>query len=130
MWCYRMFNMDKITRTKLAMLVTLVLLNIFTTIGLVYTMAVSHVTSFASGTPGNDLNMAMIFAIIIAFMWVVALILFHEFKTDDILKTHIHKLETHIVQLEEFKATMVSPLAINPDVLKEGGIQGHVVPPK
>jgi hypothetical protein len=129
MWCYRMFNMDKITRTKLAMLVTLVLLNIFTTIGLVYTMAVSHATSFASGTPG-DLNTAMIFAIIIAFMWVVALILFHEFKTDDMLRTHIHKLEGDIAGLEAFKATMVTPLAINPDVLKDGGIQGHVVPPK
>jgi hypothetical protein len=129
MWCYRMFNMDKITRTKLAMLVTLVLLNIFTTIGLVYTMAVSHVTSFAAGESGGDLNIAMIFAIIIAFMWVVALILFHEFKTDDILRTHIHKLETHIVDLEAFKATMVTPFAMNPDVLKEGGVQGHI-PPK
>lgn len=128
MWCYRMFNMDKITRTKLAMLVTLVLLNVFTTIGLFYTMTVSHIMSLETGDP-FALNMAMIFAIIIAFMWVVALILFHEFKTDDVLRTYIHKLEMHITDLESFKATMVSPLAINPDVLKEGGIQGHI-PPK
>ena len=133
MWCYRMFNMDKITRTKLAMLVTLVLLNIFTTIGLVYTMAVSHVTSFAAGESGGDLNSSMIFAIIIAFMWVVALILFHEFKTDDILRTHIHKLEAKAVEFEEFKQmlkdTVYTPVAINPDVFKEGGVQGHI-PPK
>ena len=132
MWCYRMFNMDKITRTKLAMLVTLVLLNIFTTIGLFYTITVSHITSLETGDPFG-LNMSMIFAIIIAFMWVVVLILFNEFKTDDMLRTQIHKLESKVGELDEFKqmlkATVYTPAAINPDVLKEGGIQGHI-PPK
>ncbi|MCJ7636066.1 MAG: hypothetical protein MUO21_01100 [Nitrososphaeraceae archaeon] len=128
-----MFNMDKITRTKLAMLVTLVLLNIFTTIGLFYTMTISHVMSLETGDP-FALNMSMIFAIIIAFMWVVALILFHEFKTDDILRTHIHKLESKVEELDEFKqmlkTTVYTPVAINPDVLKEGGTTGHTIPPK
>jgi len=125
MWCYKMVNMDKITRTKLAMLVTVVLLNIFTTIALYYTITVSHITNLEAGDP-VVLNMAMLFAIVIAFMWVVALILFHEFKTDDMLRTNIHKLEMHVRDLEAFKLTMVSPLAINPDVFKEGGITGHV----
>jgi len=115
------------------MLVTLVLLNIFTTLGLVYTMAVSRVTSIG-GSDSVELNVVMLFAIVIAFMWVVALILFHEFKTDDLMRTHINKMELEIKELSEFKdmlkATAFPPVVINPDVLKEGGIQGHVVPPK
>lgn len=128
-----MFNMDKITRTKIAMLVTVVLLTIFATIALYYTMTVSAVTTLGSGDP-LLLNLAMVFAIVIAFMWVIALILFYEFKTDDAIKTHVHALEKKVVELDEFKTmlkeTVYTPVAINPDVLKEGGIQGHVVPPK
>lgn len=131
MWCYEMVNMDKITRTKLAMLVTSVLLTLFTTIALYYTMTVSKITDI--GTNGNPaaLNMAMVFAIVIAFMWVINLILFYEFKTDDTIKTQIHTLETQISEINEFKTmlkeTVYSPAAINPDVMKEGGITGHVV---
>lgn len=128
-----MFNMDKITRTKLAMLVTLVLLNIFTTLGLVYTMAVSKISS-VGGNDSVELNVVMLFAIVIAFMWVVALILFHEFKTDDLMRTHMIKMEGEIADLKEFKdilkETVYTPVAINPDVLKDGGIQGHSVPSK
>ncbi len=127
-----MFNMDKITRTKIAMLVTVVLLTIFATIALYYTMTVSAVTTLGNGDP-LLLNLAMVFSIVIAFMWVIALILFYEFKTDDIIKTHVHTLEKKVVELEEFKTmlkeTVYTPVAINPDVLKEGGIQGHI-PPK
>jgi len=134
MWCYKMINMNKITRTKLAMLVTLVLLNIFTTIALVYSMTVSNVVNLESGGDPAFLNLSMIFAIIIAFMWVVALILFYEFKTDDILVTHIHGIDTQIKEFKEFKQmlqdTAFPPYAMNSDVLKEGGITGHIVPPK
>lgn len=131
MWCYKMLNMDKITRTKLTMLVTLVLINLFTTIALYYTMTVSKLSDIGTGGNPTMLNMAMVFAIIIAFMWVVALILFYEFKTDDAIKAQIHALESQVSELTEFrdtlKATMLAPPAINPDVMKEGGITGHVV---
>lgn len=124
-----MFNMDKITRTKIAMLVTVVLLTIFATIALYYTMTVSAVTTLGAGDPVL-LNLAMVFAIVIAFMWVIALILFYEFKTDDAIKTHVHALEKKVVELDEFKTmlkeTVYTPATINPDVLKDGGIQGHV----
>jgi formate hydrogenlyase subunit 4 len=93
--------MDKITRTKLAMLVTLVLMNIFTTIALCYTMTVSNILALEAETDPFALNMAMIFAIVIAFMWVITLILFYEFKTDDAIKSRIHVLETHILELEK-----------------------------
>lgn len=128
-----MFNMDKITRTKLAMLVTLVLMNIFATIALYYMMTVSNVSNLGSGDP-VVLNMAMVFAVVIAFMWVVILVLFYEFKTDDMIKTHIHGLEKKIGELMDYKQmlqdTVYTPVAINPDVLAEGGITGHTVPPK
>ena len=128
-----MVNMDKITRTKLAMLVTLVLLNIFTTISLYYTMTSSALLNLeASGDP-ILLNLAMVFSIVIAFMWVVALVLFYEFKTDDILRTHIHKIEAQAQEFAEFKQmvkdTMFAPAVFNSDILKDGGIQGHI-PPK
>jgi len=128
-----MFNMDKITRTKLAMLVTLVLMNIFATIALYYMMTVSNVSNIGSGDP-VVLNMAMVFAVVIAFMWVVILVLFYEFKTDDMIKTHIHVLEKKVVELSDYKQmlqdTVYTPVAINPDVLTEGGVTGHTVPPK
>jgi len=128
-----MFNMDKITRTKLAMLVTLVLMNIFATIALYYMMTVSNVSNIGSGDP-VVLNMAMVFAVVIAFMWVVILVLFYEFKTDDMIKTHIHVLEKKVVELSDYKQmlqdTVYTPAAINPDVLTEGGVTGHTVPPK
>jgi hypothetical protein len=114
------------------MLVTLVLLNLFTTIALYYTMTVSKLSDI--GTSGNPamLNLAMVFAIVIAFMWVVALILFYEFKTDDAIKTQIHSLESQISELNEFKKmlkeTVYTPAVINPDVMKDGGITGHTVP--
>lgn len=134
MWCYKMINLDKITRTKLAMLVTLVLMNIFTTIALYYSMTISNVMSIESEGDPFALNMAMVFAIVIAFMWVVALILFYEFKTDDIIKSRVRELEYQVEDLEEFKrvlkSTVVTPVAINPDVLKAGGITGHMFPPK
>lgn len=127
-----MFNMDKITRTKLAMLVTLVLMNIFATIALYYMMTVSNVSNLGSGDP-VVLNMAMVFAVVIAFMWVVILVLFYEFKTDDMIKTHIHGLEKKVNELSDFKQmlqdTVYTPVAINPDVFKEGGTTGHI-PPK
>lgn len=133
MWCYKMVNMDKITRTKLAMLVTLVLLNIFTTISLYYTMTSSAVLNIEAAGDPVLLNLAMVFSIVIAFMWVVALILFYEFKTDDIIKTQVRGLENKVVVLEEFKQmlndTVYTPVAINPDVFTEGGITGHI-PPK
>jgi len=133
MWCYKMVNMDKITRTKLAMLVTLVLLNIFTTISLYYTMTSSAVLNLEAEGDPVLLNLAMVFSIVIAFMWVVALILFYEFKTDDIIKTQVKGLERKVVELEEFKQmlndTVYTPVAINPDVFTEGGIAGHI-PPK
>lgn len=129
-----MINLDKITRTKLAMLVTLVLMNIFTTIALFYTMTMSNVMSI--GTEGNPfaLNIAMVFAIVIAFMWVVALILFYEFKTDDIIKSRVHDLEHQVEDLEEFKqmlkSTTFTPAVTNSDVLTAGGVTGHTFPPK
>jgi len=134
MWCYKMINLDKITRTKLAMLVTLVLMNIFTTIALYYSMTMSHMMSI--GTEGDPfaLNIAMIFAIVIAFMWVITLILFYEFKTDDIIKSRVRELEYQVEDLEEFrqmlKSTAFTPAAINPDVLKAEGVTGHAYPPK
>lgn len=121
-----MFNMDKITRTKLAMLVTLILMNIFVTIALCYTMAVSNVMTAGTGGDATVLNLSMVFAIVIAFMWVVSLILFYEFKADDIMKKNIIDLQKYNQMLKD---TVYTPAAINPDVLKEGGIQGHV-PPK
>jgi ABC-type multidrug transport system fused ATPase/permease subunit len=124
-----MFNMDKITRTKIAMLVTLVLMNIFATIALLYMMTVSNVSNLGSGDP-VVLNMAMVFAVMIAFMWVVILVLFYEFKTDDIIKTHIHVIEKKVVELEEYKQmlqdTVYTKPVMNPDILKEGGITGHI----
>jgi ABC-type multidrug transport system fused ATPase/permease subunit len=127
-----MFNMDKITRTKIAMLVTLVLMNIFATIALLYMMTVSNVSNLGNGDT-IVLNMAMVFAVVIAFMWVVILVLFYEFKTDDMIKTHMHVLEKKIVNLEEYKQmlqdTVYTKHAINPDVFTEGGITGHI-PPK
>ena len=95
-----MIMLDKITRTKLAMLVTVVLLNIFTTISLYYTMTMSNIMSVGNNDP-IILNMAMVFSIVIAFMWVVALILFYEFKTDDAIKFRVHNLETRISELED-----------------------------
>lgn len=92
--------MDKITRTKLAMLVTVVLLNIFTTISLYYTMTMSNIMSVGNSDP-IVLNMAMVFSIVIAFMWVIVLILFYEFKTDDAIKFRVHNLETRISELED-----------------------------
>lgn len=121
-----MFNMDKITRTKLAMLVTLILMNIFATIALCYTMAVSSVTNLETGGDASVLNLSMVFAIVIAFMWVVALILFYEFKSDDIMRKNIIDLQKYNQMLKD---TVYTPAAINPDVLTEGGIQGHI-PPK
>jgi len=88
--------MDKITRTKLAMLVTMVLMNIFTTIALYYTMAVSNMMNIEAESDPFVLNIAMIFAIVIAFMWVVTLILFYEFKTDDAIKSRVHVIEAHL----------------------------------
>jgi hypothetical protein len=88
-----MVNMDKITRTKLAMLVTLVLLNIFTTIALYYTMTSSALLNLEGAGDPVLLNVAMIFSVVIAFMWVVALILFYEFKTDDTIKSQINELK-------------------------------------
>lgn len=134
--CY-MFNMDKITRTKLAMLVTVVLLTIFTTIGLYYTMTVSNVTNLGGSDP-VVLNFSMVLAIMIAFMWMIILILFYEFKTDDALKTELHKLEKaasdlkarsveleeRSAQLEEFEATLKAttfrPAVIDQDVIYAG----------
>jgi hypothetical protein len=128
-----MINLDKITRTKLAMLVTLVLMNIFTTIALYYTMTVSKVMGIEAEGDPFILNMVMIFSIVIAFMWVVALILFYEFKTDDSIKSHVHALEAQVLELSDFKQmlkdTVYTPAAINPDVFNEGGITGHI-PPK
>ena len=128
-----MFNMDKITRTKLAMLVTLVLMNIFTTIALYYMMTVSNVSNIGSGDSAI-LNMAMVFAVMIAYMWVVILVLFYEFKTDDLVKTHVTTLEKRVADLIEFKQmlndTVYTPVAINSDIFKDGGINGHTVPPK
>lgn len=127
-----MFNMDKITRTKLAMLVTLVLMNIFATIALLYMMTVSNVSNLGSGDP-VILNMAMVFAVMIAFMWVVILVLFYEFKTDDMIKTHMHAIEKKVGVLEDYKQmlqdTVYTKPVMNPDVLTEGGITGHI-PPK
>jgi len=115
------------------MLVTLVLMNIFATIALYYMMTVSNVSNIGSGDP-VVLNMAMVFAVVIAFMWVVILVLFYEFKTDDMIKTHIHVLEKKVVELSDYKQmlqdTVYTPVAINPDVLTEGGVTGHTVPPK
>lgn len=140
-----MISMDKIKRTKLAMLVTAVLLNIFTTIGLYYMMTVSNATNLGGSDP-IILNISMVLSIIIAFMWVVALIMFYEFKTDDILRTHVTtlsakaleledlemKLDARAKELEEFKQmlkdTVYTPAAINSDVLTEGGVTGHIVP--
>jgi hypothetical protein len=125
-----MVNMDKITRTKLAMLVTAVLLTIFTTIGLYYTMTVSNIINVETGGDPLLLNLSMVFAIMIAFMWVVVLIMFYEFKTDDTLKTEINKLERHVVELEEYKQTLIAtafpPATFDADVLKEGGVSGHI----
>jgi len=142
--------MDKIARTKLAMLVTVVILTIFTTIGLYYTMTVSNVTSVGNSDP-LVLNISMVLAIIIAFMWVIALILFYEFKTDEALKVEIHNLieraatlesratnaesrvtvaESRASNLEEYndmlKSTVFTPAVCDPDVLKEGGVTGHI----
>jgi hypothetical protein len=125
-----MFNMDKITRTKLAMLVTGVLLTIFTTIGLYYTMTVSNVMNIGNGDP-LVLNFSMVLAIMIAFMWMVLLILFYEFKTDDALKSELHKYESEtlklnvqVKELEEFKATLKAttfrPDVFDSDVLYAG----------
>jgi len=97
---FNMIMLDKITRTKLAMLVTVVLLNIFTTIALYYTMTMSNIMSVGASDP-VVLNMAMVFSIVIAFMWVVALILFYEFKTDDAIKFRVHNLETRVSELED-----------------------------
>ena len=134
MWCYKMFNMSKITRTKLSMLVVSVLLTIFTTIALYYTMTSSAVINIENGGDPVLLNLSMIFAVVIAFMWVMILIMFYEFKTDDILTTHLHKLDSQVTEIEEFKqmlkTTVFTPAVINPDVLKDGGVQGHVVTPK
>lgn len=94
-----MVNMGKITRTKLAMLVTLVLLNIFTTISLYYTMTSSAVLNLEQAGDPVLLNLAMVFSIVIAFMWVVALILFYEFKTDDTIATQIRNLEKRVNEL-------------------------------
>lgn len=127
-----MFNADKITRTKLAMLVTSVLLTIFTTIGLLYAMTISNLSSIGSGDT-LTLNIAMVIAIIIAFMWVIILILFYEFKTDDAMKNQIISLKKTIDEHDEFvkmlKATTFTPAVTNPDVLTEGGVTGHI-PPK
>ena len=99
MWCYKMVNMGKITRTKLAMLVTLVLLNIFTTISLYYTMTSSALINLEQAGDPVLLNLAMVFSIVIAFMWVVALILFYEFKTDDTITSQIRNLEKKVNEL-------------------------------
>lgn len=123
-----MISMDKITRTKLAMLVTSVLLTVFTTIGLYYTMTVSQVSNLGVDNTAS-LNFAMVVAIMIAFMWVVCLILFYEFKTDDAIKSEIvalkarnTELEQRSGELEEFrdmlKATTFTPAVYDPDVLK------------
>lgn len=128
-----MVNMDKLTRTKLAMLVTLVLLNLFTTIALYYTMTVSSALNVESGGDPNLLNVAMVLAIVIAGLWVIALIMFHEFKTDDVLRTHIHRLDEKIAELEGFrdsyKLTHATP-PMDPALLTYGGVTGHAELPK
>jgi hypothetical protein len=91
--------MDKITRTKLAMLVTHVLLNIFTTIALYYTMTSSAVINLEAEGDPVLLNLAMIFSVVIAFMWVNALILFYEFKTDDVLTSRIKAIEAKLIDV-------------------------------
>jgi hypothetical protein len=95
-----MVNMDKITRTKLAMMVTLVLLNIFTTIALYYTMTSSAVINLENEGDPVLLNLAMIFSVVIAFMWVAALILFYEFKTDDAITSRLKALEAKFTEAE------------------------------
>jgi hypothetical protein len=128
-----MINMDKIARTKITLLVFIVLLTIFTTIGLYYTMTVSSISTLETAGDSFVLNVSMVFAMVIAFMWMTVLTLFYEFKTDEIIKAHIHKLEGKSAEYEEFKemlkGTVLNSAPINADVLNEGGITGHV-PPK
>jgi hypothetical protein len=110
-------TLGKIKKTKLSMLVALVILNILTTISLYFMMTNSTLNTIGSDMGesvvtlyGFSLNVSLVFSAIIAVLWLVALILFYEMKTDDELEQNIVSFERYMSDFKAEADAMLSEL--------------------
>lgn len=125
-------TLEKIKKTKLTMLVALVVLNILATISLFYMMTNSTMSAVSSVLSesvvnfyGFSLNVSLVFAAIIAILWLIAFILFYEMKTDDEFEKRILEfevvVETRLGDLEEhnrIQKLVAGSYAVDPDKIK------------
>jgi hypothetical protein len=88
--------MNKGSRIKWAMLIMLLLMDILITIALYYSVVQSRV--MISGNDPYILNVAMIFGIMAAALWVLTFFMMYEVKTDSTLNQRVVTLERILME--------------------------------
>ena len=88
--------MNKGSRIKWAMLIMLLIMDILITIALYYSVVQSRV--MISGNDPYVLNVAMIFGIMAAALWVLTFFMMYEVKTDSTLNQRVVTLERILME--------------------------------
>jgi len=88
--------MHKSSRVKWAMLIMLLIMDILITVGLYYSVVQSRV--MISGKDPYILNVAMIFAVIDAALWVLTILIIYEVKTDSTFHQRLVTLERILME--------------------------------
>jgi hypothetical protein len=88
--------MNKGSKVKWAMLVMLLLMDILITVALVYSVVQSRV--MISGKDPFILNVAMVFAIIDAALWVLTFLMMYEVRTDSTFNQRLITIERILME--------------------------------
>ena len=88
--------MNKGSKLKWAMLIMLLIMDILITVALVYSVIQSRV--MISGNDPFILNVAMVFAIIDAALWVLTFLMMYEVRTDSTINQRLVTLERILME--------------------------------
>lgn len=88
--------MNKSSKVKWAMLIMLLLMDILVTVALVYSVVQSRV--MISGKDPLLLNIAMVFAIIDAALWVLTFLMMYEVRTDSTFNQRLITIERILME--------------------------------
>ncbi len=88
--------MNKSSKIKWAMLIMLLIMDILITVALVYSVVQSRV--MISGNDPFILNVAMVFAIIDAALWVLTFLMMYEVRTDSTVNQRLVTLERILME--------------------------------